>query len=103
MAPEHPAIHYIMGGGAVVLGAGFAFVAPGDINARTGLLLSLMSIRAFLLGTPYLAGVSLGLFVVAFGAWLLDKYTVLLNRFGHAIWHCLTAAAITTMFSALTE
>jgi hypothetical protein len=103
VAPLHPVIHWIMAGVALGGGVGFAFVVPGDLNARMGLLLGLMSIRAFLLGTPYLAAVSLGLFVLAFGAWLLDKRGKLLGRFGHAIWHILTAGAITTMFSALTE
>ena len=103
VAPLHPSIHYVMAGVAVAGGVGFAFVVPGDLNARMGLLLGLMSIRAFLLGTPHLAGISLGLFVLAFGAWLLDKKTLLLARFGHAIWHALTAGAITTMFSALKE
>lgn len=103
LAPEHPAIHYVMAGAALAMGIGFAFVVPGDLNSRMGLLLGLMSIRAFLLGTPRLAGVSLGLFAVAFVAWVLDKRTTYLARFGHAIWHVFTAAAITTMFSALTD
>jgi len=102
LAPEHLVIPYVMAGGALVLAIGFAFVAPGDLNTRMGLLLALMAIRAFLLGTPRLAGLSLGLFTVAFVAWILDQRTTVLSRFGHAIWHVLTALAMTTMFAALT-
>ena len=103
VAPFHPAIHWVMAGVALAAAIGFAFVSPGDLNARMGLLLGLMSVRAFLLGTPRLAGLSLGLFVGAFAVWLLDKHTTIMSRYGHAIWHALTAGAITTMFSALTE
>ena len=103
VAPFHPAIHWVMAGVALAAAIGFAFVSPGDLNARMGLLLGLMSIRAFLLGTPRLALLSVVLFVVAFAVWLFDKKSTILSRFGHAIWHALTAAAITTMFSALTE
>jgi hypothetical protein len=102
IAPEHPAIQYIMAGGALAMAIGFSFVVPGDLNARMGLLLGLMAIRGFLLGTPRLAGWSIGFFAVAFAAWLLDKHTTKLSHFGHAIWHIFTAAAMTTMFSALT-
>ena len=102
LAPGHPAIPYVMAGGALVLAIGFALVVPGDLNARMGLLLALMSVRAFLLGTPRLAGLSLGLFIIAFAAWILDQRTTVLSRFGHAIWHAFTAAAMTTMFAALT-
>jgi hypothetical protein len=103
VAPLHPAIHWVMAGVALAGGVGFAFVLPGDLNARMGLLLGLMSVRAFLLGTPRLAELSLVLFALAFAAWFFDKRGKLLGRFGHAIWHALTAGAITTMFSALTE
>ncbi|HEY9507254.1 MAG TPA: hypothetical protein VIQ27_14870 [Gemmatimonadales bacterium] len=103
LAPDHAAIHNVMIGAGLAMGIGFSFIVPGDLNSRMGLLLGLMSLRAFLLGTPLVAGISLGLFAVAFVSWLLDKRTTVLSRFGHAIWHAFTAAAITTMFSALTR
>jgi hypothetical protein len=60
-----------------------------------------MSIRGFLLGRTLLSVLSLGIFAVAFAAWLLDKHTTVLSRFGHALWHLLTAAAIGHMFAAV--
>jgi hypothetical protein len=101
VAPAHPAMPYVMLGGAAVFAIGFALVAPGDLNARMGLLLALMAIRGFLLSHTLLSAVSLGLFAVAFTAWLLDQRTTVLSRFGHAIWHVFTAAAIAVMFAAV--
>ena len=86
---------------AVGAAIAFAFVFPGNLMVRMGLLLALMSVRAFLLGAPLLAGVSFGLFAMAMGAWLVDKKTEALGRWGHGMWHLLTAAAIAIMFVAL--
>ena len=102
IAPLHPAIPTIMAVAAAVAAIGFAFVFPGDLNARMGLLLLLMAIRAFLLGSPRLAVLGLGLFALAFGAWTLDIRSTFLGRFGHAIWHLLTAGAMAAMFLGLT-
>lgn len=101
VAPAHPAAPYVMLGVAATFAIGFALVLPGDLNARMGLLLVLMSIRGFLLGRPQLAGLGLGLFAVAFIVWLVDRRTTVLSRFGHAIWHLFTAAAIGVMFAAV--
>jgi len=102
VAPPHPAVPWVMLAGAAAFAIGFSLVAPGDLNARMGLLLALLSIRGFLLQNGRYAGISLGLFVVAFAAWQIDKRTTILGRFGHAIWHLLTAGAIALMFVALT-
>jgi predicted membrane channel-forming protein YqfA (hemolysin III family) len=101
VAPAHPAAPYIMLVGAAVFAIGFALVDPGDLNARMGLLLGLVSIRGFLLGRTLLSAVSLGFFLVAFAVWFLDLRTTVLWRFGHAIWHVCTAAAIVVMFGAV--
>jgi hypothetical protein len=101
VAPTHPAVPYVMLGGAAGSAIGFALVDPGDLNARMGLLLGLASIRGFLLGSVLLSGLSLGCFAIAFTAWQIDKRTTLLSRFGHAIWHLLTATAVALMFAAV--
>lgn len=101
VAPADPAMPYVMLAGAAAFAIGFAFVAPGDLNARMGLLLALLSIRGFLIGRILLSGLSLGFFALAFAAWQLDKRTTLLSRFGHAIWHLFTAIAIVLMFAAI--
>jgi len=98
VAPQHSAIGYVMAGGALAMAIGFAFVFPGDLNSRMGLLVGLMSIRAFLLGSALLGGVGLGVFIAAFISWNIDKRTKILGRAGHAIWHMCTAAAIALMF-----
>lgn len=102
IAPNHHAISYVMAGGALVAAVGFAFFMPGELSIRMGLLLAVVSVRAFLLGRPVIAGVSLGVFALAEVCWQLDKRTTVLGRFGHAIWHLATAAAISIMFMAMT-
>lgn len=101
VSPAHSLASYVMLAGAAAFAIGFALVAPGDLNARMGLLLVLVSIRGFLLGRTMLSAASLGLFVVAFIVWYVDQRSTLLNRFGHAIWHVCTAAAIALMFAAV--
>lgn len=101
VAPDRPAMPYVMLGGATAFAIGFALVKPGDLDARMGLLLSLLSIRGFLLGRTLLAGLSLGIFAIAYLAWQIDKRSLRLSRFGHAIWHLCTAAAIALMFAAI--
>ena len=99
--PPHPWAPYVMLGGAAAFAIGFALVAPGDLNARMGLLLGLVSIRGFLLGQTRLSLIGLGLFVVAFMVWYVDQRRTVLGPFGHAIWHVCTAAAIAVMFAAV--
>lgn len=99
--PPHPLGVYVMLGGVALFAIGFALVAPGDLNMRMGLLLVLVSIRGFLLGRTTLSLIALGLFGVAFLAWYVDQRSTVLNRFGHAIWHLCTAAAIAVMFAAV--
>jgi predicted membrane channel-forming protein YqfA (hemolysin III family) len=99
--PPHPLAVYVMLGGVAAFAIGFALVAPGDLNARMGLLLGLVSVRGFLLGRTTLSAIGLGLFVVAYIVWSVDQRSTVLNRFGHAIWHVCTAAAIAVMFAAV--
>jgi predicted membrane channel-forming protein YqfA (hemolysin III family) len=101
VAPPHPAMPWVMLGGAAAFAIGFAVVRPGDLDARMGLLLALVSIRGFLLGRTALSGLSLGLFALAYLAWNVDCRTTILSRFGHALWHLLTAAALALMFAAV--
>jgi hypothetical protein len=50
-------------------------VLPGDLSARMGLLLALMSIRGFMPRRTLLSAPSPGIFAVAFTAWVVDKRT----------------------------
>ena len=102
LAPVHPAIGWVMLGGALAAGIGFAWVRPGDLNERMGLLLLVVSLRGFLLGSPLFAGLSLVVFALAFTAWTLDKHRPpKLGKWGHAAWHFGTAAAIGLMYRAV--
>jgi hypothetical protein len=102
MAPGHDWIPYIMGGAALIAAIVFAFVYPGNLSLRMGLLLALVAVRSILLGTWWLGVVSLGAFALAMIAWQIDKHTTVLGRLGHGIWHLLTAVAIAAMFVGLT-
>lgn len=101
LVPGHPAIVWFMAAFAVVWGMTFVFLFPGNLNGRMALLLTLVSSRGFLAGTWTLALVSLALMALAVAAWTLDRRTRRLGRFGHAIWHVLTAGALATMFLAM--
>jgi predicted membrane channel-forming protein YqfA (hemolysin III family) len=102
MAPQHTAIVYVMAVAAIAAAVAFGFVFPGNLSLRMALLLTLVSVRAFLLGSPELAGLSLGLMAVAMGAWLVDSKSLVLGRWGHGIWHVATAVALAAMFMAVT-
>lgn len=102
MAPEHPQIVWPVLIGGVASAWLLRFEFPGNINVRMGLLLSLMLVGALLRGHTWLGVWSIGLFAVAFAIWNMDKKKILWGRFGHGIWHVLTAAAIAVMFLALT-
>ncbi len=101
LAPEHSAIHWVMFGSAVGAAIVFGFLFPGNLALRMSLLLAFMSVRAFLLGSATMAGISLVLLAIAGGVWYLDRKTTFLGRWGHALWHGLTAGAIPAMFFAL--
>ncbi|MBE0593404.1 MAG: hypothetical protein IH616_13490 [Gemmatimonadales bacterium] len=101
MAPEHRVIPYVMAVAALAAAITFAFLFPGNLSLRMGLLLSLMAVRAVLLGSWVLGVVSLAVFAVAMGSWLVDRNTNWLGRLGHGLWHVLTAIAIAAMFVGL--
>ena len=101
LAPEHPAMVWVMLGAAVAAAVVFAVLFPGNLMLRMILLLAFISVRAFLLGSPTLAAISLALLLIAGGVWYLDRETTVLGRWGHALWHLLTAGAMPAMFVAL--
>lgn len=101
LAPDHPWIGPVMLGGMTV--GALTLNRPGDLNERMGILLTLISLRGFLLGHAWLALASLTIFAVAYLAWNLDhRDPPPTGRYGHAIWHVCTAAAIALMFVAIT-
>jgi len=73
----------------------FRFTIETNLNSTTTVVGGL---SFWAVGWSPLAIVALGLFALAFVAWILDRRRILLWRYGHGIWHVLTAAAITLMF-----
>jgi hypothetical protein len=86
-------------GAGLSVGAGIAVLftakldeSPGhDLFVRVGLLLGVAMTRS----AAWLA--SLALFSAAMMFWQLDQRRVLVGRWGHAMWHVLTAAAIAVL------
>ena len=89
-----------------------AAVVPAWIAARIGLKQSMTLLMAqllwapvllgFLVGSAWWTGASLLLFALAYVAWHLDRArSRLVGRWGHALWHVLTAAAIGGLVLAL--
>lgn len=68
------------------------------LEEQMGLLLVVASLRPLILGPRGLILAGWALFVLAMGAWQLDRRTTRLGLWGHAIWHILTAAAITLLY-----
>ena len=85
---------------AVAAGAGayvFRYAFSMNLNAMMSLFLWICLVAT---GLSPLAIASLVCFVLAMTAWQLDKRRVLTHRWGHGIWHVVTAAAIALMFVA---
>lgn len=94
---------YLVGGSwwAMALGAGvgaylFRFAFRLNLNVMMGTFLWFALVASW----GPLAWISVGLFGLAMSAWLLDRNRWLLGRWGHGLWHGLTAAAIALMYVA---
>lgn len=92
---------WIMLGGAIVSGASLAWLLDGNLLARMGLLVALISVGVMTRGNATLGWFSLGFFALAMVVWLVDKYTGVLGRFGHGLWHLFTAVGLAIMFAAV--
>jgi hypothetical protein len=71
-----------------------------NLDLQTGLLLSLSLLTVLRDGNVTLGLVSMGLFLLAFACWQLDKAGKWLGPWGHALWHVITAPAIVVMYLA---
>jgi len=89
----------------LAIGAGltlpYLFGAVGA-NALIGAGLVLSLLPALRYGTPWLAGLSMALFVVAYACWQLDlrRSPLVGKKYGHSIWHYLTGPAFVAMYLA---
>ena len=101
MAAGHTWETWIMLVGAVLSGALLAWLLDGNLMARIGLLMALISVGVMTRGDATLGWYSLGFFALAMVVWLVDKKTGVLGRFGHGFWHLSTAVALAIMFAAV--
>jgi hypothetical protein len=101
MAAGHALDTWIMLAGAVLSGVILAWFLDGHLLARMGLLMALISVGVLTKGNTELGWYSLGVFAVAITVWLIDKYSGVLSRFGHGLWHLFTSVAIAIMFIAV--
>jgi hypothetical protein len=99
-------IAFFMFAVAVLLGYSWKYKYKGDMRVKIGILLLVIYFFVILimrknnmsLVDGYLIA-SAALFLLAFCAWNLDKWRVFpVKRWGHGLWHVLTAAAIAILF-----
>lgn len=101
MAAGHPWETWIMLAGTVLSGVCLAWLLDGNLIARMGLLMALISVGVMTRGNAVLGWYSLGFFALAIAVWLVDKKKKVLGRFGHGLWHLFTAVALAIMFAAV--
>jgi len=101
MVAGHAAETWIMLAGAVLSGVLLAWVLDGNLLVRMGLLMALIAAGVLTRGNETLGWYSLGFFAAAIAVWIVDKYTAVLGRFGHGLWHLFTAIASAIMFVAV--
>jgi len=102
MAPYAPATPWVMGVAGFVLAALLVYAIPAvNLDLQVGILLGFSTIAACLNGSWQLALAALGVYLLGFGAWNIDKsHQTWLGLWGHAIWHVLTAIAVPLTFLA---
>lgn len=103
IAPEHRLAPWIMAVGAGVVAWIFAFdlAKSTNLNAMMGLLLVFAALPPILNQGDVLAWISLGVFALSYGAWVLDRAGgKIVGQWGHALWHFGTSVAITLLYVA---
>lgn len=100
--PGNPNTWMAMALTGVLLAVLFSYVVANKVNldVQMGLLLWFSALPVVLHGHIALVGTSMALFVAAFVCWELDLARHLVGRWGHALWHILTALAIGSMYAA---
>ncbi len=102
MAPLHPWIVLPMLIGSAAAAYLLRYEFPGNIAVRMGMLLALVLVGAIFRGHVWLGVGSIVLFAAAFAIWDMGKRRIFWGRWGHGLWHLLTASAIALMFVAFT-
>ena len=99
--PANPGTPAAMIVTAVLVAGLFSYVVPNvSLEVQMGVLLWFSAVPGVLAGHSAQVALGMGAFVVAFGAWHADRRRFVVGKWGHALWHILTAFAIPTIFLA---
>ena len=99
--PAHPWTPWFMLGTGLLLAVLFAYVLNNiDLDVQMGVLFYYSLVAGVMFGDRTGAMIAFAVFLLGFVCWQLDKRTLWLGRFGHALWHILTALAIAVMYGA---
>lgn len=100
---NHPAAWYLMLATGALLAGLFTYTGiKASLDIQMGVLFYFTLMAACVHGNVKLALAALGLFLLGFVAWHLDKRrSPLVGKWGHALWHDFTAPAIGLMYLAL--
>lgn len=103
-APAHPATPVAMLLTGALLALLLAYVVPRvSLDVQMGILVWFSALPGVLRGHRAEVMVAVGCFAVAYLAWQLDVAHRVTGKWGHALWHVLTAAAIPVLFWAQRE
>ena len=87
---------------SAIFGVLLAWFLDGHLMARMALLMALVTAGVFTgSGDHTVGGYALGALAIAIIVWMIDKWTSLLGRVGHGLWHLFTAAGLALMFVAV--
>lgn len=99
--PLHPWTPWLMLLTGILLAVLFTYVINNvSLDVQMGVLFYYTLVAGLMGGDQKGTLVAFGLFLLAFACWQVDKRTSWLGRYGHALWHCLTALAIPLMYLA---
>lgn len=101
ISPTHPYIAPLMALGAIILVKTIAYTENWKymLNPMMGLMVWLSVITVGIKGHLGEAAMGLTLFGIAYAIWWADKNkTFWFKRWGHGLWHVLTALAVFTLF-----
>lgn len=113
--PHDPRIAGAMWIGALLVAVVFTYRLPkADLDVLMGLFLAVAMLAAWLKGSVALGALSMGLFLLGYGLWKIDRRVAeamlagtkpilppRIVQYHHGAWHHLTAAAIAAMHLAV--
>lgn len=72
------------------------------LNSILGVLIGISLLAGMLNGKPAFSSLSLGVFILAYTIWQLDKHRIFwIKKWGHGIWHILTPIALVLLYMGI--